>query len=669
MIQILITSSVLIAVIALARLLLRRRVSQRLIYALWLLVAVRLLVPIQFGQSRYSVSNMVQPAAQQVQQAVSQPISGPSREELYQQLLSDYLNQQQSITPSPEAPSPNRPATLTPSLEVEAQLRQDVQAQTIAPSIVQILTTIWIVGMVLMALWFMIANLLFLHRTRQGRRLVQKRGRVPIYISDQVSSPCLAGLIRPKIYLTPTSTQNQSTLRHVLTHELCHLRHGDHIWSFVRCVCLCIYWFNPLVWAAALVSKRDQELACDEAALKILGEQERIGYGRTLLATITHAHSASNLIHTATAMNESKKNLIERVNLIVKKPRNTLLAAISLILVAALAVGCSFAGPQTGETQSTTSPTTPSATDPTITSEESPTEPSQTPTTHPSETVPDNTEPPTTAPSVSPPTYNELYQEIIREYRISRLYGLPQEENPIVENLIDKYNLYWHIGVFCEYEYEYADMSQYLTDQQKQIYHYFQYRITCCQTAEQVHAHTARFLDPSLMDVSPDKKLFRDDNGTLYLMVTPTGSAGYNSFYELNASETQIVVFAEYGYDDYEESAIILLESQDGTWLIRSILPIDGSNNTESYRYLLEEIPGTADVQAYGQLLADAFFLNPHAFLEQLSALDANAIADLMYHTAVEKPLYIRLLDALSARTDLTAGQQSALQTLRNACS
>ncbi|MEI3363004.1 MAG: M56 family metallopeptidase [Oscillospiraceae bacterium] len=72
----------------------------------------------------------------------------------------------------------------------------------------------------------------------------------------------------------------------MLAHEETHARHFDPLWSLLRVVCLAVYWFHPLVWAAAAASKTDCELACDEAVLARLNAEERIAYGRTLLALI-----------------------------------------------------------------------------------------------------------------------------------------------------------------------------------------------------------------------------------------------------------------------------------------------------------------------------------------------------------------------------------------------
>ena len=137
---VIITSSLLIAVVLLLRWLFRGKVSQRLIYGAWLLVALRLLIPIQFGQSLFSVATLTQQVEsrsepiQQFQQALKDPVSGPSRDELYDQLVNDYLQSnpapEMPETPdtpvTPDAPAvPDKPVTLTP------QVQQSIKAQPV----------------------------------------------------------------------------------------------------------------------------------------------------------------------------------------------------------------------------------------------------------------------------------------------------------------------------------------------------------------------------------------------------------------------------------------------------------------------------------------------------------------------------------------------------------
>lgn len=100
---------------------------------------------------------------------------------------------------------------------------------------------------------------------------------LPVYLAKDIPSPCLFGLLRPSIYISPQAAEDESTLSHVLTHEYCHFRQWDHIWSLVRTLCLSLYWFHPLVWAAAAYSRSDCELACDELAVATLGEEPKAG--------------------------------------------------------------------------------------------------------------------------------------------------------------------------------------------------------------------------------------------------------------------------------------------------------------------------------------------------------------------------------------------------------
>ena len=149
-------------------------------------------------------------------------------------------------------------------------------------------------------------------------------------------SPCLFGLFRPAIYLTPAALASPDSLRHVIAHETTHARHLDSLWSLLRCLCLTVYWFDPLVWAAALVSRTDCELACDEGALRRLGEAERIPYGRTLLALVPVRRTPADPLLSATTMTAGKRQLKDRITRIAEN-QQTVSAALFLVL--ALEIG------------------------------------------------------------------------------------------------------------------------------------------------------------------------------------------------------------------------------------------------------------------------------------------------------------------------------------------
>lgn len=532
--EILITSSVLILVIVLFRQLFRNKVSRRLQYGLWLLVALRLLIPIQFGQSDYSVTSITEKIEseskpiQQIQQVLQEPVAGPSRAELYEQLLNEYL-QKNEAPAEPEVQEPVVPETREPvTPEIREQIENQVEEQITAPTLSEILTAIWIAGIALMAVWLLIANLSFLRQAKQSSEAWTGTAPVQVRISPNVPTPCLVGLFRPVIYLTPASTRDENALHHILTHELTHLRHGDHLWSVLRCVCLCVYWFDPLVWLAAILSKRDCELACDEAALQKLGDSQRIAYGKTLLATVTQSRSPAHILETATAMNETKKQLKERVNRIVKKPKTLLIAAIALLLIAALAAGLAFAGSKPGE---------------------------------PSATEPQSTEPASTEPTLPEP-----------ECPTDPPYQMSEVKARFIANdLIGRYEQYRTDGVCCDNTFVYEDLSRFLTDTQKTNYDNSQLLLTCCHSAEDVREHIDKTLSPSLIDGYPDDWLFTDDEGNLYVLDAYDGHYGLSQSMTISQyTNDQIIAIVELRNpdDSYYSSQMVTLAQNSSRFMV-----------------------------------------------------------------------------------------------------
>ena len=330
MIQWIVTSCVLILAVLGLRFVLKGRISLGLQYALWLLVAVRLLVPLTFGESNLSAANLSQNAQPMVQQVESVQIPVQSFENAYQEVVQEHIDLGQDISGFEN----------TEELEYEAYERME------KVSLSQVLLWVWVGGMALSLAALLFSNLHFSAKLRKTRQAIDISGsKLPVYCAPQIVTPCLFGLFRPAIYLTEDVLSDPQALNHVLAHESAHHRHGDHLWAILRGICLCIHWYNPLVWAAAIVSRNDGELACDEAAIASLGEENRLDYGRTLIG-LTCAKGVSPLL-TATTMTGSKHSIKERITLIAKKPKFSVIALIALILAMTIAAGCSFTGPAT----------------------------------------------------------------------------------------------------------------------------------------------------------------------------------------------------------------------------------------------------------------------------------------------------------------------------------
>lgn len=103
-----------------------------------------------------------------------------------------------------------------------------------------------------------------------------------VYQSDNIASPFVLGIVRPKIYL-PYETAPEN-LEHVIAHERAHIRRKDHWWKPLGFLLLTIHWFNPLMWMSYVLLCRDIELACDEKVIRDLGNEARANYTQALVS-------------------------------------------------------------------------------------------------------------------------------------------------------------------------------------------------------------------------------------------------------------------------------------------------------------------------------------------------------------------------------------------------
>ena len=358
MMQWIVSSSVLILVVIALRYVLRGKLSLRMQYALWLLVLVRLLVPVSFGASDLSVMNAVPERAPTVQQGTyKQDIVGERNDAPANAGTVGIPAQSMN-----EAAPPNLVQNVTTAnagtVGIPAQsmneaappnLVQNVTTATVtAPTVektdwARIAKTVWLAGAAALGLVFLAVNLRFGKKLRRSRERVEETDAcLPVYESGETDTPCLFGVAKPSIYVTPDTRTEAETLRYALAHEQTHYRHGDNLWAVLRGVCLALHWYNPLVWWAAELSRRDAELACDEATIRRIGESERAAYGRTLIRMTCEKRPA--LLVTATMMTDSGKGLKERISLLVKKPKTAAYTAVAVLLIAGLSVACTFTG-------------------------------------------------------------------------------------------------------------------------------------------------------------------------------------------------------------------------------------------------------------------------------------------------------------------------------------
>ncbi|MCH5353606.1 MAG: hypothetical protein J1E06_09095 [Acutalibacter sp.] len=344
MIEILISSSALILALLIMRKLFRKNLSRRVQYALWALVLVRLLVPVNLPAVDFSVLTAAKPVEETVTQTITeQPIFVPvTQEPLEEHPLAWKIAPEHTLTAVGESVWVAR-----------TEQKTAVEYRRLAPQTV--LFWVWAAGSCLAGIFLLTANLrfwLWLRKVRKPYEIEDCKLRV-YSVEAGLPSPCLFGLFRPAIYLTPGVLESEDRLRHVIVHETTHAHHLDHLWTLLRGVCLAVYWFHPLVWAAAAASKIDCELACDEGALARLEESDRIPYGKTLLSLIPVRQTVNPLLAatamTAGATSVQKKNLKDRFARIAKKSQQTVAAIVSVAILTVAVSACTFTGGNSGK--------------------------------------------------------------------------------------------------------------------------------------------------------------------------------------------------------------------------------------------------------------------------------------------------------------------------------
>lgn len=301
------TVSALIAVVLLVRAIFKNRVPKRMIYCLWLVVLLKLCLP----GTLFSLPVLPAEDAAVPAQSAERPVqTAPVIQRPAQTVTKPQTPAQQPVSPVQETAKPAaKPLTTA-----------------------QILQIAWFSGSALLGLWLFGAWAVFTIRLHRDRRFLGKRGGTCIYVSGAVKSPCLAGLI-PAVYLTEDVLQaDEAEL--ILRHELTHLRHLDFLWSLCRTAAVTVYWWNPFIWLAAICSKRDAELACDEAVAAKLPESKRFAYARAILAQAPRKTAALSL---------AGPPVKERILFLTKKQRTSVLCVILALLLVASATGCSFA--------------------------------------------------------------------------------------------------------------------------------------------------------------------------------------------------------------------------------------------------------------------------------------------------------------------------------------
>ena len=260
-----VAASWLIVVILLLRPLLKKFAPRWVLCALWAVVAVRLVCPVML-HSDLSVYRLAGDAVNANGQVTYFEDTG---------FCGDVSYRPATLLPGVSTP------TVTPSTVDDSapEVSADAVVQPSTPSRsvdMNLLSIAWAVGIYIIV---MAALAGYLSLRSAVAASIPLEGNV--YLCDNIKSPFILGVFRPRIYLT--SGMDEAARDCVLRHERAHLRRWDHVWKPLGFALLVVYWYDPLVWLAYILFCRDMELACDERVIRDMAAEERAAYSQALL--------------------------------------------------------------------------------------------------------------------------------------------------------------------------------------------------------------------------------------------------------------------------------------------------------------------------------------------------------------------------------------------------
>lgn len=243
-----------------------------------------------------------------------------------------------SLIPSAQTIPEDIAVTAVPSINSGLSYLNDainpVISEKLSPSVTEgpnpmetlltVAAAVWVAGILAMLIYGAISYLRL-----KGRVAPSIKCEGNVYYCDEIDSPFILGVFRPRIYLP--SDIDEKSFSYVVSHERSHIKRGDHFWKPLGFLILSVYWFNPLVWVAYILLCRDIEGACDERAVKDMTVEDKKGYISALVS-----YSVERKMISACPLAFGETNVKGRVKSVLnyKKPAFWIIIASVAICIA-----------------------------------------------------------------------------------------------------------------------------------------------------------------------------------------------------------------------------------------------------------------------------------------------------------------------------------------------
>lgn len=341
---------ILAATVMIIKLLAGRSLSKRFQYLLWILVILRMAIPLSlegslvdrlFDNSEAALDNQVEKDRIDITPDLLEGIPAPT-------LPADGSSQTNTVSGSEVISSFG---TSVDDKVERGDYNDDIfYGEYFRVLFSQLVFDLWLAPVLLILIYHVGRYALFMNRLRRSLRLpdaksirvygeVKGPGRGPeLSVSGMVETPMLIGLVRPRIIL-PDIVYSEEALRHVLSHEMIHYRHKD-IWIKWLVMMTCaLHWFNPMVYLLRKEVEKNCELACDEAVINHMTGQDKQSYGQALILAAQLSANQRRILRATLA--EDKKGLMGRLQAIMDHRRPPVRMRVISVILAVMVMSVS----------------------------------------------------------------------------------------------------------------------------------------------------------------------------------------------------------------------------------------------------------------------------------------------------------------------------------------
>ena len=349
MIKMILSTSIIFLIIVAVRRFFREKVGNVLLYSLWLLFVAGLILPVfstvlqdvtggKRGriESSVSIMNLVEtvPINRDKAGVAVQQMEGTAEEKGKEKKVGDKAKRAEKDVEEGREPEVRAVKELSGDNGTQEWMK--------LLQVKYLWFFIWSVGAIIILLYQFWATRKFRRQLAESREEIYYQGQ-KVYVANGIKTPLLfrGRMFSSDIYLPGTIMEKETLVRHAILHENIHRKHGDIWWGYVRTFLFAVYWFYPLVWCAAILSKRDCEYACDSSVMKNMSRKERISYGNSLLSLI-QIERKPDLFSPATAMKMKKSEMEARIRMIKSSKKRNIFITVFIMLVLCFAGVATF---------------------------------------------------------------------------------------------------------------------------------------------------------------------------------------------------------------------------------------------------------------------------------------------------------------------------------------